>query len=167
MPIVNTKATSITNADATKVIRNDAYFIKTHLKEDTGTLEKGAGDSNNSVYRFARVKSNVRISAINLLNDAITGGTAYSCGVYETAANGAAVVSIALFASGVDLSSARAAPLDIRHQASDINTVEKRLWELLGLDKDPNKEYDICLTGVTAGGGAGTITLKVQYAAGV
>jgi hypothetical protein len=85
-------------------------------------------------------------------------------GIYKTARDGGAVVSAALFASAVDLSSAHDFTNDLLEAtATDISQCEKRLWELAGLSADPGIDYDICATGNTVGSAAGTISMKVKF----
>ncbi len=163
MAVVNTKSNGITNADATPMVRSARALVGAPLLSMVATLAVAAGDDDTSVYRFCRLPSNAVIMKIDLLNDAITDGTVYDVGLYQTAANGGAVASVNCFANDVDLSSARVAPLDVLHQALDINKAEKRLWEVLALPVDSGCEYDLCLTGATVGTAAGDITLKVYY----
>lgn len=163
MAVVNTKATAVSNADATPVVFNNRILTKAPLFEAVGTVEVAAGDDDNSVYRIARIPSNARISSIELFNDAITGGTAYHVGLHQTAANGGAAADADVFATSVDLSSARVAPLDVTFEALDINKIEKRVYELLGETNDTKRFYDLTLTGATVGTGAGTISVRVKY----
>lgn len=166
MATANTKATAVTNADATPPKMNALGIAGGRLRTLVGTVEVAAADDDNSVYRFARVHSSWRISAIELFNDAITAGTAYHVGIHETAENGAAAVDADVFATSVDLSSARVAPLDVTFEALDIAKIEKPLWEVLGLTSDPNKYYDLTMTGATVGTAAGTISIRVRYSDG-
>lgn len=163
MAVANTKSTAVTNADNTTTDTNSPTILQGgREKVFPGFVEVAAADDDTSVYRFARVHSSWLLTAIQLLNDAITGGTAYHCGIHETAENGGAAVDEDVFATSVDLSSARVAPTDILFEALNIDKIEKRLWEMLGLSSDPNKYYDVTMTGATVGTGAGTISLRVK-----
>lgn len=159
MAVANTKSTLVTKLDTGKGA--PLYLSGASPHAAAATLEVAAADDNNSVYRFARVHSSWRVTSIGLYNDAITGGTAFDCGLYASA-DGAAVDSD-LFATAVDLSTARTVPTEILFEALDIAKIDKRIWELLGLAADPQVEYDLCLTGTTVGTGAGTISLAVQW----
>lgn len=163
MAVVNTKSNGITNADATPMVRSARALVGAPLLSMVATLAVAAGDDDTSVYRFCRLPSNAVIMKIDLFNDAITAGTDYNLGLYQTAANGGADADENLFGDAIDLSSARVAPLDATHEILDINKAEKRVWELLGLSADSGREYDLCLTGVTVGTSAGDITVKVYY----
>ena len=166
MAVVNTKSTAISNADASPAVLNSPRVVNGFLRESVATLETAAGDDDGSVFRFVRVPSNARISSVEYANDAITSGTDYDIGVYDTAAAGGAVVSVNLFADALDLSSAHAFT-DVTYEttATNISKVDQELWQLLGLTSDPAKFYDICATGVTVGSAAGTISLRVRFAA--
>lgn len=164
MAVANTKSTHITNADATPPVMTNDYISKGALYEAVGTVETLAADDAASVYRLCRVPSNARISSILLASDAVTGATASDVGVYQTAKHGGAVVSADFFATDVNLSAAATVFTEVLLEATatDLDKVEKRLWELLGLSADPMRSYDICVTvnDVTA---AATIAMKVKY----
>ncbi len=164
MGVVNTKATAITNADATPRTANSPYFERGLHLSSVGTVEVAAADSDGSVYRFARVPSGARLTSIVVFCDAITGGTGYDCGGYDVATvNAGALIVDNCYASALDLSSAITTGTQILFQAKDIINIEKRVWEDLALTVDPFKEIDICLTGDTVGTGAGTISLAVGW----
>lgn len=164
MAVANTKSTAVSNRD--NRILADGHLTKGMVLEAVGTVEVAAADDDTSVYRLGRFRSSDRISQLLIANDAITGGTVYDFGLYRTASDGGAVVSVELFASNVDLSSA-AALRDLLYEATptNIDKIEKRLWELLGLSADPQVDYDLCATGATVGSGAGTISAIVRYVA--
>lgn len=164
MAVVNTKSTHITNGDASPPVLTSSYIAAGVLRESVGTVEAAAADDNNSVYRMVRVPSNARITSILLASDAVTGSTDINVGVYQTAANGGAVVSDNVFGDAVDLSSATGfTEVLLETTATDIDKVEKRLWELLGLSADPLRDYDIALTAIAAASAAGTYSMKVKW----
>lgn len=160
MAVVNTKSTLITNKEALPATMSKAELAGNYVKCPVAALEVAAADSDGSVYRFWTVRSSDRVHRLSLLNDAITAGTSYDFGLYDTAGNGGAVVDADLFASAVDLSSGRTTDTDILNEALDIDKSEKQIWELLGLSADPGKEYEVCATANTVGSAAGTIVLK-------
>lgn len=166
MAVANTKSTYITNADATPLVLNNPRIGGAFVRSAVGFIEVAAADDDGSVYRMVRVPSNARIETIEVASDGITGGTAYDIGVYKTAADGGAAVDDDIFASALDLSSASAfTDRTYEATATNIDKVEKELWQLLGLSADPGIMYDICLTGDTVGTGAGTLALRVRYVA--
>ncbi len=163
MAVANTKSNLITNADATPPTLSNAVEGGGLLRVAAGTVETLAADDAASVYRLVRVPSNARIEFINLASDAITGANATDVGLYQTAANGGAVLDADFFATDVDISSATAfTDVLLEATATDISKCAKPLWELYGLSSDPCIQYDICATvnDVTA---AGTISMKVGY----
>lgn len=171
MAVANTKSTAISNADATPVVNNNRSNVRAPCYIAVETLEVAAADDDNSVYRFFRLPSNAVIYSIEILNDAIAGATAYHCGIWDTAANGGAVVDADVFASSVDINAGTTAWLELRFEAATTGPIEYadyELWRLLDLGaatyaQDPQKEFDLCLQGATVGTAAGTITMRIMY----
>lgn len=173
MAVVNTKATAITNGDATTQTNNAVKIQNGRVYESVGTLEAVSGDSIGSTYRLARVKSGDRISRVLLSCDAIT-TCAGDVGLYDVASvNGGAVIDADFFASAQSLATALVNQ-DVTHEADAADAgagfgladVEKPLWQALGLAADPNKYYDVVVTLTAAAGSAGTVSLKVQGVTG-
>lgn len=164
MAEANTKSTAVTNADATPAELTGPHIAEGRLRESVGTVEVAAADDNNSVYRFFRVHSSWRISSLELLNDAIQSGTTYDIGLHEIAAAGGAAKDADLFGTDVDMTSARVAPTDVLFEALNIDKIEKRIWEMLGETEDPDRWYDLTMTGQVAGSGAGTISMRGRFA---
>lgn len=162
MAVANTKSTQISNAEATPVVINEGGHVRGTVYRAGATVEVAAADDNNSVYRFVRIPSNAIVTSIKCFADAITGGTDYDLGLYKTAENGGAVVDVNCFADAVDLSSGLTGT-ELRYEIADINTINEKAYEVASVATDPKEEYDICLTGVTVGTGAGTISLEVMY----
>ena len=159
MPVNAYKTLSITNLDATPILRANPWVHGGNAKQFAGTVEAVNGDSIGSTYRFFRVGSWMRPVSLTLFCDALTGGAA-DLGLYRAAADGGAVVSQSLFASAQSIASANVAGIQARFEADDVANVEKRIWELLGLTADPNLEYDVALT-LTAGiSASGTLALQ-------
>ncbi len=166
MAVANTKSTAITNADATPIVITNRNIIKAPMFGACGTVEVAAADDNNSVYRMVRVPSNARITSLVSFNDVLTlaaGATSWDLGVHQTAANGGAVVDSDAFASAVNFATASTAGIELRFEAANIDTIEKRLWELLGLASDSQREYDIAFTAISNSDVAGTISLEVEW----
>ena len=165
MAVANTKSTAISNADAQPRVANSPHLEKSPLIESVATVEIAAADDDNSVLRLFRVPSNARISQLLFANDTLTGATSFDVGIYQTAANGGAVADSDLFLSAVDFSTARAQFADLSHESASNNIAdcEKRIWELLALTADPHRDYDICITALTIGSGAGTVSAICRY----
>src|SRR5215470_11308440 len=98
MPVNAYKTASVTNLDATPILRANPWVHGGNSKQFAGTIEAVNGDSIGSTYRFFRVGSWMRPVQLALYCDAIT-SAAGDLGLYRTAVDGGAVVSASLFAS--------------------------------------------------------------------
>ena len=160
------KATAITNADATPPVLNNARLTKMQMHESVGTAQATASASIGSTYRLARIPSNARVSEVIYSGDAFDTTGAGDIGIYQTAANGGAVVDADFFASALLMTSALPNTA-VTHESGvfGVEDVEKPLWEALGLSADPQRNYDVAIT-LTAANGAGAtpdVTLRVRW----
>lgn len=165
MAVVNTKSTQITNGDAGSTTLTNSAVSCGKVISAVATVEVAAADEDLSVYRMVRVHSSWLILSIKVFCDAITAGTSYDVGLYQTAANGGAVADIDAFALAVDLSTAIVVGSEVRFEAANIDGVTKPVWELLALTADNNRWYDLCVSATTVGSAAGTISVVVLAAA--
>lgn len=167
MPVENRKSTQITNADATPPVLNNSAVARGVPFVACATIEVAAADDDTSIYRLIRVPSNAVMQSLVLFNDAITAGTSYDFGLLQTAANGggATGADIDVFATAVDLSSARTTGTEILFEALNIDQMGRRVWEILGLSSDPGREYDLVASANTVGTAAGTITIRAMWTA--
>ena len=168
MAVANTKSTAVTNLDSTPPVKNALAISGAVLREAVATVEIAAADCANSVYRLCRVHSSWRIADIIRYNDAITSGTDFDVGLYQTAENGGAEADANLYADAVSLASASlTGTKDIYETGSAVGVekIEQRIWQQLGLTADPGLFYDLCYTGFTPGSGAGTLSVRVLYVA--
>lgn len=169
MAVANTKSTAVSNMDATPRVISSSFISGGQTQAAVGMVEVAAADDNASVYRMVRIPSSARILRLEVLNDAIAGGTSYDLGLYETAhyltdaVTAGAAVNDDVFATAIDMTVARSLPLDAMFEVLDIVDVEKRVWELAGLSADPMRQYDICFTADTVGTGAGTLVLRAEW----
>jgi hypothetical protein len=163
MGVVNTKSTAITNADASSRVPNSPYIERGLLQSSVAKVNIAAADSNTSTYRLMRLSSSMRLHSLKLLFDAITGGTSFKLGLYDTAANGGAAVSSALFGNAIDLSGGNVQGQEVLNQNNSIANMEKRIWELLGLSADSFKDYDLVLTATTIGTSGGNVAALATY----
>lgn len=166
MAVANTKSTLVTNADAAVQALNVAGLAQARVYSAMATVEVAAADDDGSVYRFMRVHSSWRMRSITVFCDAITGGTAYEVGLYQTAANGGAVVDADCYASAITLATAITAGSEVLHEARDINKIGQQVWQDAGAAADTDRWYDLALTGTTVGTAAGTISVAIEYTAG-
>lgn len=169
MAVVTRKGGAITNRDSSPRVASNSNIAKANVQEAVATLETVAADSVGSVYIFAQIPSNARVSQVILYSDDIGTTTAADFGLYQTTDNGSAVVDADFFASAVDLAGGALNAVDITHEAGgatsfNIDDAEKMVWEALGLSSDPKIDYDVAATLTAIADAAGTITLKVKYA---
>lgn len=136
------------------------------------TFEVAAADSDGSVYRvFKGLPANLIPLDIKIACDAITAGTVWDVGLYDTDLG--AVIDADCFAANLDLSSAadfgNPTALD-GMDAVAIENYNKRLFEHAGHTVEANtrrgKGYDLALTADTVGSAAGTISVLMYYAMG-
>lgn len=167
MAVVNTKATVITNGDATPPTINKPGLSNGKVRRAIGTVETVSGNDIASVYRLARVHSSWFIDTVKLYSDDIGTTTIADFGIYQTAENGGAVVDADFFASAVSLKDGAIAGTEIQHESGvyGVESVEKPLWQALGLTADPGRYYDVCATLTAAADAAGTITVRVGFVA--
>ena len=165
MAVVTTKSGGITNRDASPKVKINAILTEGLLRENVGTVEVASGDSIASKYVMFQVPSNARVSQLLVWADDIGTTTAGDIGLYQTTANGSAVVDADFFASAVDLAGGVLNAVDVTHESGvyDADDAEKPLWTALGLTTDPNLFYDVVLTLTAAADAAGTFTLKGKY----
>ena len=100
-----------------------------------------------------------------IYSDDMGTATAGDLGVYQTTANGSAVVDADHFASAVALNAGVLAGADVTHESTvfGVEDAEKPLWEALGLSVDPKISYDIVLTLTADADVGGSFTLKGKY----
>lgn len=126
------------------------------------TVEVAASDSDGSKYRFARIPANSVIKEITIACDAITGGTDFDLGFYDSPeTNSGAVIDADALVDGQSLASANR---NIEGTSNvNIADLHKKAWELAGLSEKTTKLIDIVLTGNTVGSASGTVTITTIY----
>ena len=162
MAVVDVKSTLISNRDATPRIQTAAPIDGGQLRSWVATVELANGDSIASIYRLGQVPSAARINSIRIFCDAITSG-AGDVGLYQTTANGGAVVAVGAYATAQSIASAITLGTEIAFEARNIDKVANYVWQDAGLTSDPQRFYDICLTLTAATTAAGTVTVMVEY----
>lgn len=136
------------------------------------TEEVAAGDDDGSIYRlFKNIPSDLIPLKIEIYNDAITSGSDYDLGLYESSVDGVAgaVIDKEVLAAALDMSSASGSgsPKDGLNAVNIADSL-KLLYELAGdtLETQSGRGYDIALTANTVGSIAGTITAKAWFVQG-
>lgn len=151
--------TSITNLDASPVIRPGSWVHGGGIKQFAGTCEGTAAAAAGSTYRMFRVNSGMRPRSLAYSVDAGSVG-AVDIGLYDI--NGGALVHTSVLAQAFSTDTAKLNQ-GVLKPAANIDKVEKRLWELLGLSADPVKNYDVTITVTAAVGNAITHTLSGDF----
>jgi hypothetical protein len=132
------------------------------------TFEVAAADDDGSVYRvFKGVPSEYIPTKIWVFNDAITAGTVYTLGLYQTDLG--PVVDADALSTTLDMSSAAAigAPKN-GLSALNIDQIGQPLWDLAAGVTNLTKKgsYDIAFTASTVGSAAGTISIVAWFTQG-
>ncbi len=128
------------------------------------TVAVASGDDDGSVYRcFTGVPSSMVPVKITIHNTAITSGTDYDLGLYET--NGGAVVDKDILADGISMASARTVATENNAGLTTIAIGDgaETLGEL-SAQTDVDAGYDIAFTANTVGSAAGTIRVTAWFA---
>lgn len=161
------KSNTITNREATpRVFNSPQVGGPARLQEDGGYLDSvPAALSITSVIRLCQVPSNARVSSVLFASGAQTAGK-FDLGLYQTNANGGAVVDADLFASAIDCASA-VKQTEMIDESGEFTIAEmfKPLWQVLGLTSDPKRMYDVAATVVTTDvtTGTGAIMAKIRF----
>lgn len=165
MAVVSTKATAVSNRDSSPKVLNNARISKGAVQAFVGVIEGANGDSANSKYFFGTIPSNARMIALYLSCDGAGTNSAMDIGLYQTTANGGAVVDADCFASAQALGTALTHS-NVMHESGvlGIEDLEKPIWEVLGLTADPKVDYDVIGTVTTALDAGDTLTLQGLYA---
>lgn len=158
------------NAEADKRVNPAFNGNGTETFTATAIVSVAAADDDGSVFRlFKSVNADFIPTSITITNSAITGGTDYELGLYET--NGGAVVDLDILLGTTTMASARAEGAGITGLgAVALADTQKKLYELAGQTvgpggtKDPT--FDIALTANTVGTVSGTIVVKATFVQG-
>lgn len=168
--VVTVNSNIIANLVATPAVLNSANIKKGNIREDNALVAIANGDNIASRYLVTRLRSSDRVSSIKFWAPDIGTTVAADLGLWDTAANGAAVVDQDFFASAVSFASGPYNGIDVTFEAGaaggDITKGEQRIWEALGLSADPQKEYDVCWTLTAASDAAGSLLTRIQYVSG-
>ena len=151
-------STLVTNFEASPPSMNDVANLHGVMRVAQATIVVAAGDSDdNDIIHLAPVPSNATVPHIFVGSDTLGGSATVNVGIYSSAG---VLVDEDLFASAVADAGALA---DVRHEASNINTVGKKMWELAGASVDPGGYYYISVTMQAAGGTVGDLSFIIHY----
>lgn len=130
-------------------------------------FEIAATDSSTSVYKVARLKSNMIPIKIDINADSSLGTTSISLGLYKT--NGD-VLDVDLFTAAADYTAGAAMGSEINGlSALPLADIGSKIWEItsLGLTISTKEDaYDLAFTCPTLAGSAGTVCIRGIFIAG-
>ena len=161
MAAENLKSGVITNRDAVPVVLTTAN--PGQVFRSYGVVEAAGGDAG-STYRFCTVPSNAKFVRAFYSCDDLGAGATIDVGLYQTTANGGAVVDADFFASALDVSTSAVAitEISVERGATLIADFEKPLWSRLGLSADSQRDYDVTAVSGSAAI-TGTVLVWVEY----
>lgn len=159
MAVVALNSQSIQDVEGQRVKFLNPLVSHARIRENAETITTNNDDSIGSVYRFVRIPSRARVSEILIATDG--GGTngAGNVGLYHT--HGGAAVNAALFASALAMATANNAIAATG--ALDPADFTKPLWQVLGLDEDPDIEYDVAITLTSATNAVRELSMRFRY----
>lgn len=162
--MANINSTAIANRNATPRVRNNVNIGPAFLLSQVATVEVSTATDANDLIRFFEVPSSASPRALKVWSDAAITAGAVNIGLYRTTGDGGAVVDADLFASAVAVGGGlTGADQMFESGVIDEGDMGQALWELLGLDADPNIMYDLVAQVTTDMQVAGTITVELQY----
>jgi hypothetical protein len=161
------KSSTITSLTSDPALRVDPRVNGGRARTKVAFYTFDGTQSDDDVVRFFRISSGAVINGLWLNTVAsITGMTDVDFGLHDI--NDGDAVDVDLFDAAQTMA-ANHTDMQKRYggdSALDITSVEKTVWELLGLSEDPQKEYDVTATLATAGSASGTCSLRMEYSAG-
>ena len=148
----------VANFEATPQVLNNSALLHGVVRVAQGTIVVAAGDSDDDdIVMLAPIPSNAVVPNIFVGTDTFGGSCTYNVGIYQTDGT---VVDEDYFATAVLDGAALA---DVRHEAADINTAGKMMWEMAGASSDPGGFYYIAATMAAAGGTEGDMSFIINY----
>jgi hypothetical protein len=165
MAVENRFSTLLLNRDAVPRTINPATNDGARVQSKAGTVEIINADSIASTIRLCAIPSNARINSIRLFCDAITSAAA-DIGLYQTTANGGAVVDVDAYATAQSLATANVLGIEVAFEARNIDRIAQRVWQDAGLTADTTREYDLVATLTAAATATGTLSFIVEYCVG-
>ncbi len=165
MATVSVLSTQITNRDAAPRVLSNARITRGSMLASCGYCESGTADDIGSKYILCSVPSNARIHQVLLSCDSSGTAGAADIGLYQTTANGGAVVDADFFTAAKSLATAlKNSDVTFGNTAGyGVEEAEMPLWQAAGLTADPKRDYDVVATVTTATVSAASIFCHVSY----
>lgn len=162
MAVVTLTSTNLATRNSGVLVNAANASVRTEAVVDQMNVNNT--DSIASTFRIVRVPSNAIITSATLFNGAVTGAAA-DVGLYQTAANGGAVVDADFFAAAQSIATASAGVNVLGGNTATYGPANrnKRIWEVLGLTADPMREYDVVLTLTAAATATAPAGLSMTY----
>lgn len=164
MAVVTVKSAEITNRDATPRTPNNSRVQGGEVRHARAVNAIANGDSATSKYIYFSLPSNALVTTVRVTSPDIGTTTTGDIGLYDTTANGGAVVDADFFTAAFSLKDGAVKESPVTHD--NVLTAangEKTLWEALGLSADPQKDYDVVLTLVGAADAAGSVLIEANF----
>lgn len=165
MAVEHLKSTPVTNRDASPRVLNNPGVAGGAVLRALGVVTNTAASSVGSTQRYCSVPSNALVKRVTYASAANGATGQVDIGLYQTAANGGAVVDADLFASALDPGGGAIAPTDVTHESGQYTFAESLLplWQVLGLTRDPGVEYDVVATVSEILADAAASKVEVEY----
>lgn len=142
-------------AHAMDLAAAEAFFL-------VSTFEIAAADSDGSIYRICKgINPNLIPVSLRVSCDAITGGTDYDLGFYDSLEEGGLEIDKDILADGINPSAGYSRILGLDGLVTvDLANAQKTIMQLCGHTPSTKRtSYDLCVTANTVGTGAGTMTI--------
>lgn len=173
--MANTDSTTVTNLEATPSSVANSATLYGKQRAMVETFEIAAADDDGSTYTFFPVPLDARIDDLQVVNDAITGGTDYDIGFYKITDNNLGVaIDADILCDGQSMATARTSWTSVLYEgtsAEDQGDVTDRLWQMLGYASvaaariaNPTNQVYMVATANTVGTVAGTLSAKLIIA---
>lgn len=165
MAVVTTKSTQITNRDATPRVLTSGYLAAAEVKHKRDIVTTVNGDSATSKYIYFTIPSNAVLISLRKNHPDIGTTTAGDIGLYQTTANGGAVVDADFFTAASVFNAGAVSKTEVGFgNVLTVANMNKRIWEALGLSADPKIDYDVVVTLTGAADAAAALQLEMDYA---
>lgn len=170
--MANNDSTIVTNLEATPSVVADASALYGKTRVLVETFEIAVADNDGDTYTFFPVSLDARVDDLQIVNDAITGGTDYDFGFYKITDNNLGVaIDADILMDGQTMASARASWTSVLFagtSAMDQGAVGQKVWQICGYasidaarEANPtNQVYMVC-TANTVGTADGTLSAKL------
>lgn len=162
MAVVNLTSANLTTRNSGVMV--NATQAAMSLRATCDQMNVNNTDSIGSTYRLCRISSDSIVIGATLFNGAVTGAAA-DVGLYQTVANGGAVVDADFFAAAQSIATASAGVNILGGNTATYGPANraKRIWEVLGLTADPQREYDVVLTLTAAATATAPAGVSITY----